>query len=225
MPPALEVAVHGTIIATVGTIVIALYNGTLFAWHPILMSLGFLGIMSEGVLTALKFRRLEGPPRAAAIQRHFWIQLLAVTAVAGGFWAIYQNKVIHGKAHFKTTHGKFGLATVVLSAVAPLGGVLSFRKFGLLTLLPEILHAPTKWAHRKVGMVAWLLAVVTIQLGITHPSVARGILTRAWQAAVVMLAVLLLAIAYTEPSERLPQRQGAEVQMRALGDEHLSKTL
>lgn len=94
MPPALEVAVHGTIIATVGTIVIALYNGTLFAWHPILMSLGFLGIMSEGVLTALKFRRLEGPPRAAAIQRHFWIQLLAVTAVAGGFWAIYQNKVL-----------------------------------------------------------------------------------------------------------------------------------
>lgn len=25
----------------------------------------------------------------------------------------------------------------------------------------------------QVGMVAWLLAVVTIQLGITHPSVAR----------------------------------------------------
>ena len=89
----LDIATHGTVIATVGTLVAALYNGTLFAWHPILMSLGFLGAMAEGVLTAVKFRRLEGPPRAAAIQRHFWIQLLAVTAVAGGFWAIYQNKV------------------------------------------------------------------------------------------------------------------------------------
>ncbi len=93
MPHPLDIAAHGTIIATVGTLVVALYNGTLFSWHPILMALGFLGAMAEGVLAAVKFRRLEGPPRAAAIQRHFWIQLLAVTAVAGGFWAIYQNKV------------------------------------------------------------------------------------------------------------------------------------
>lgn len=91
----LELASHGTILATVVTLVVAMYNGTLFAWHPILMSIGFLGAMAEGAITALKFRGLEGPPRAAAIMTHFWIQLLAVAAVSGGFWAIYQNKVGH----------------------------------------------------------------------------------------------------------------------------------
>ena len=52
---------------------------------------------------------------------------------------------------------QFGLATVVLTAVAPLGGALSFRKFGLLHRLPDRLQAPTKWAHRTVCFVppAW----------------------------------------------------------------------
>jgi len=45
---------------------------------------------------------------------------------------------------------QFGLATLLLSLAAPLGGVLSFRKFGLINLLPESLHGAVKYAHRKV---------------------------------------------------------------------------
>lgn len=213
----LEIAAHGTIAATVATLVITLYNGTLFSWHPILMSTGFLGAMSEGVITALKLRSLEGPPRATAILRHFWIQLLAVIAVSVGFWAIYRNKVNNGKPHFKTMHGKFGLATMVLTIGVPLGGIISFRKFGLLQHLPSRWHAPTKWLHRKAGLGAWLLALVTIQLALIHPSVNKGFLTHFWQIAVALIGVSVVTMALTaeHPAPALPQ---STVEMQGLVD-------
>ena len=90
---ALELAVHGTVAVTVVTLCASLFDSTLFSYHPTLMSVGFLGAMSEGVLTALKFRQLEGQQRVAAIQRHLYIQLAAAAAITAGFYAIYRNKV------------------------------------------------------------------------------------------------------------------------------------
>lgn len=47
---------HGTVVITVATLCASLFDGTLFSYHPTFMSIGFLALMSEGVLTALKFR-------------------------------------------------------------------------------------------------------------------------------------------------------------------------
>ena len=44
-----------------------------------------------------------------------------------------------------------GLATLVLAAVAPLGGLVSFRRLGLIDRFPDSWHAAIKWAHRKVN--------------------------------------------------------------------------
>jgi cytochrome b-561 domain containing protein 2 len=90
---ALELAVHGTVAVTVATLCASLFDSTLFSYHPTFMSIGFLAAMSEGVLTALKFRQLEGQQRVAAIQRHLYIQLAAALAITAGFYAIYRNKV------------------------------------------------------------------------------------------------------------------------------------
>ena len=43
-----------------------------------------------------------------------------------------------------------GLATLILTAAAPLGGVISFRKMGIIDRFPETMHGGLKWAHRKV---------------------------------------------------------------------------
>ena len=95
----LDTAVHAVVALTVLSLVVMQYNGTLFSWHPVLMSVGFLGLMSEGVLTALKFRRLEGQHRVAAIQMHLYIQAAASVAVTLGFVAIARNKVPRGARH------------------------------------------------------------------------------------------------------------------------------
>ena len=46
-----------------------------------------------------------------------------------------------------------GLATLVLAAVAPLGGLVSFRRLGLIDRFPDSWHAAIKWAHRKVPLL------------------------------------------------------------------------
>lgn len=73
-----------------------IYAGELFPWHPVLMGVGFLGFMCEGVLAAYKLRSTDGPPRVMAITNHMYVQLAATLSIILGFLAIYYNKVRHG---------------------------------------------------------------------------------------------------------------------------------
>jgi hypothetical protein len=79
------------------TLIIALlpsvYSGELFPWHPVLMAVGFLGFMCEGIVTAYKLRPTDGPSRIIALQQHMNIQLTATACILFGFAAIYANKV------------------------------------------------------------------------------------------------------------------------------------
>ena len=97
--------VHVLAAAMAVSVAIDALNGTLFSWHPTFMTLGFAGVMSEGILLAIYFRPMEpGPKRRAAIERHLYVQLAALGCIAIGFWAIWQNKVClhvccHGACH------------------------------------------------------------------------------------------------------------------------------
>ena len=132
--------------------------------------------------------------------------------------------MLHDKPHFVSIHAKFGLATLVLGFLAPLGGAISFRRFGLLQRFSDRLQLRIKWFHRNVsvfyyhgagclacfqtafyspcmsrhnvparhpqlgaiykakcadwqtaqiGLVTWLVALITIELALTHASVWR----------------------------------------------------
>ncbi|CAL8469828.1 g9370 [Coccomyxa elongata] len=176
------------------------------------MALAFLGFMAEGVVTSILFRSKDGQDRVHAIQRHLLIQAFAFLCLLGGFYAIYQNKVVHGKEHFKSVHGKFGLATFILGIVAPLGGLISFRRLGLLQKFPDKMQPRIKWAHRNIGILTWLLALVTIQLALTHHAVWKGWVTRVWQLAVVLLGALVVGLAWLQPRAR-PMPAGADFEL------------
>ena len=60
--------------------------------------------------------------------------------------------MLHDKPHFRSIHAKFGLATLVLGFLAPLGGFVSFRRFGLLQRFPDQLQMRIKWFHRNVSI-------------------------------------------------------------------------
>lgn len=73
-----------------------IYRGDLFSFHPLLMSIGFLGFMSEGILAAHRLRHLnftDGATRVAGLQNHMWIQFTSTVCITLGFYAIYRNKV------------------------------------------------------------------------------------------------------------------------------------
>lgn len=61
------------------------------------------------------------------------------------------EQVIHDKPHFKSVHGKLGVTTFAAALLAAAGGIFSFRRFGLLTKLPDHLQPQLKWVHRNVS--------------------------------------------------------------------------
>ena len=62
-----------------------------------------------------------------------------------------------GKLHFQTIHARTGLATLLLAVAAPMGGLLSFKRLGLLAHFPEGWQPGIKQAHRMVRTAAELV--------------------------------------------------------------------
>lgn len=88
-----EAMVHGTVVAACLLTAWTILDGSLFAWHPVLMVLGFLGFLSEASMAAIGFRSLEGQQRVAAIWRHAVMALCGCLTIAAAFAAIFTNKV------------------------------------------------------------------------------------------------------------------------------------
>ena len=99
-----------------------------------------------------------------------------------------------GKQHYQSAHARFGVATLLLLAATVLGGAASFRRLGLLTRLPERMQPTLKAMHRivgrrcisliyyrrvnsemdlflQLGLVVWLLGLVTVELALGHHAV------------------------------------------------------
>jgi cytochrome b-561 domain-containing protein 2 len=61
-------------------------------------------------------------------------------------------QTLNGKQHFTSLHGKVGLLTFLLALAAPLLGMLSFRRLGLIQRFPPDWQPRLKWLHRLVGL-------------------------------------------------------------------------
>lgn len=194
------------------TVPTVLFDGSLFAWHPLGMTLGYLFFMASGVLSAIRFRSI--PPseeRVEAITKHLLLQGCAILFVLGGFFAIYTNKNLHSKPHYTSLHGKLGVTTVFLSCVVALNGLGAFKKMGFLDKLPESWQPVVKMVHRRAGLYTWLLACFVIELGLATPATAKAgfVAVSFWQGATALggAGVILAANGlFVEPEySQLPQ--------------------
>ncbi|GAX81977.1 hypothetical protein CEUSTIGMA_g9405.t1 [Chlamydomonas eustigma] len=190
----LTLAIHVSTAVISLSLAFLLFDSSLFSWHPLFMSIGYILFMSEGVVSSIMFRHLDGPVRVRAIWTHAVMQARALICVALGFAVIYQNKIIGHKLHFKSTHSKFGVATLLMTVLSPLMGVVSFKRLGIITKFPEKWHSFIKFLHRRVGLITWLLAMITIQLALPHPTVKRTLLTPLWQIGITVLTFLLMML-------------------------------
>ncbi|KAL9704176.1 hypothetical protein quinque_007694 [Culex quinquefasciatus] len=136
----------------------------LFSWHPTFMAVGYLVLMSQAVLTLsganlLTYQRHH----KTRVLVHWLLQAVAGVLITIAFVCIVLNKIRMGKAHFQTTHGLFGLITVVLTLVSIGGGV--FTKYGY-QLRSVVRPIYSKIMHGVAGTVTYILGSVTIGLGI-----------------------------------------------------------
>ena len=89
----LVASIYGLSASLVLSFCIYVLDGSLFAWHPVFMSLGFVTFMTMGVVRSVTFRALEGNARVKAIQVHAVLQLFALSCMFAGLAAVVQNKV------------------------------------------------------------------------------------------------------------------------------------
>ena len=84
---------HATVVLEALSIAFLVFDASLFSWHLVMMSIGYIIFMAEGLVASVMFRHLDGMQRVSAIWSHTVMQLRAVLAIAVGFGVIYRNKV------------------------------------------------------------------------------------------------------------------------------------
>lgn len=181
------------------------YAGVLFAWHPICMSIGYLGLMCEGISTACSARETDGVVRVQALWSHMWLQTSSTILTSLGFAAIYVNKTIHGKSHFTSLHGKLGSITYCLSLFLIVLGVCSFKRLKLIDRFPSACHPWLKWFHRLFGVTTWCLSLLVMEIILPHPAVLQGIVAHVWRLGLMCLGVLMLLALGRRATSALPR--------------------
>ena len=79
--------------------------------------------------------------------------------------------------HIKSWHSLLGVVAIAGAGAAALGGAVSFRRIGILAKLPAHMQPLVKAVHKYAGASVWLLAMVTMLLGLqTHGAGPRIIL-------------------------------------------------
>ena len=87
---------------------------------------------------------------------HYTIQVLSLLASLGAFYVIFTQKIMLGKSHFTTIHGKLGLVLNILFTF------MSINAFVALNL-----KLPFGNPHKIFGRVVFTLGLIEMYLGIS----------------------------------------------------------
>ncbi|XP_028177343.1 cytochrome b561 domain-containing protein 2 [Ostrinia furnacalis] len=137
---------------------------TLFSFHPTLMTLGWIFLMTTAV-NAITPGDLatEWMPIRLRSARHWVLQAIGGIIITIGFLVILIHKIKIDKPHFTSLHGKFGLASLIFMMATMLGGIGALYSLKLKYYLAPIY---TKVLHASIGLVTFTLGIVTICLGL-----------------------------------------------------------
>eukprot|EP00736_Rhodelphis_marinus_P004330 Rmarinus@m.11796 len=175
------------------------FDGSLFSFHVLGMSIAFFFLMPAGIIEA----GTKTKPYDDRIACHYSVMLLVVPCVAGGFYAIYKNKNIMEKPHFQTWHSWMGLAAVAAAAFSLLTGTMALYR----SSLPAILRYKAARQHRGLGVCCVGAGAAAACVGLQplypeHPA-HRGLLSYALVCALATLVVLIYI--YSGRSRASPQ--------------------
>lgn len=96
---------------------------------------------------------------------HWVTQTSALILITISQTCIYLNKNNLGKEHYQTTHALFGLTTYLLTVLSSLGGISTKYSFKLKKIMKP---AISKIIHSFSGLLTYILAMITIGLGINQ---------------------------------------------------------
>lgn len=139
-------------------------TGGLFSFHPTLMTIGWLVVMTSAINAVTPGDlATEWMPMRLRSARHWVLQLVGGSIVLAGFIVIVINKIIHNDNHFVTLHAKFGLASFIFMLIAKSGGLGALYSLKLKQYLAPLY---IKLIHASVGLLTFILGIITILLGL-----------------------------------------------------------
>lgn len=158
---------YGTALA----LVVLYIDKSVFSMHPLSMATAFVATMPEGILRSLSARGASGTERVITLTKHAIAQSASALLSLLGVCAIMLHKNKLGKAHFQSWHGTIGICVASLTLFSSLGGLLAFKRIGLLQKLPVQLQQRVKVAHRYISWATFVSGTLVVLLGLQHSSV------------------------------------------------------
>eukprot|EP01061_Rhynchopus_euleeides_P021172 TRINITY_DN34475_c0_g1_i2.p1 TRINITY_DN34475_c0_g1~~TRINITY_DN34475_c0_g1_i2.p1 ORF type:complete len:221 (+),score=52.34 TRINITY_DN34475_c0_g1_i2:104-766(+) len=132
----------------------------LFQWHVILMAVGYIWLMVEGIAAGKSMVRSTAvADRLWWKQAHMAIFSAALAASLGGFGVIYYNKSVANRDHFKSWHGTVGAIAVTCFTLQSLLG------YAIYFALPSKLKVPLGTQH-KIRKTHSYAAFAAVALGL-----------------------------------------------------------
>eukprot|EP01080_Neovahlkampfia_damariscottae_P007800 gene7800-12274_t len=126
--------------------VAVLFTKTWFFLHPLAMVFSFVIYMGNAVNIQRNARNTK---------LHYTMQLLALGCTIFGFYVIYTQKIMIGKTHFATLHGKIGLLIMVLQCFMNINALIALN-----------LKLPFGAPHKIFGRVVFAIGLIEMFLGL-----------------------------------------------------------
>eukprot|EP01147_Barroeca_monosierra_P007668 gene7668-595_t len=136
-------------------------GASLFPWHPTLMAVAFLGLMTYGISMFAPGQTLSYQDR---VWRHFLCNTSAAFLACGGFLVIYINKDLREKPHFTTWHGFVGLLVTLTVAIQSAGSAIFISPSISARILGARNIKPAKKIHRYASIVTYFAVIFEMTL-------------------------------------------------------------
>ena len=175
---------------TAGLLYLAVPGKDLFSWHPTCMAVGYVLLVLQAVMVFSRESSLF--PNAGRSEKqtlHAILNGFGFVSILFGAAAVYLNKEVNSRKHFTTWHGRFGLATVIFTVGAMVGGIVNKNSQSFKGLIRP---AKIRIYHATAGMLVFVLAMTTVVLA-TYSNWFKN-RVGGWAARIAMWIPLVLAI-------------------------------
>ncbi|XP_028925747.1 cytochrome b561 domain-containing protein 1 [Ornithorhynchus anatinus] len=177
---------------------------SLFSWHPVSMALAFCLCMTEAILL---FSPDNSPfffcPRKARVWLHWAGQTLVILCAAVGLGFIVSSKNRSELPHLVSWHSFLGTLTLTATGGQALCGLcLRFPKMANVSSVARL-----KLYHLTCGLVVYLMATVTVLLGMYSAWFQAQIKGAAWYVCLALPLYPALVIMNQITSAYLPKKK------------------
>lgn len=140
----------------------SLSGAALFNWHPLLMTIGMIYLLGNGILTFRAFRNLH---KNSLKLVHTSINSVALVFIVVGAVAVLANHLESNLGNFYSLHSWVGLVAVVLYLCQAVIGFIAYLIPGLVTLPTKAKLMPY---HVYIGHAVFVIGTAAAVSGINE---------------------------------------------------------